>query len=94
MRAAGRVFLNRFGVITITGVVVDTFVVRTRTVLVPIVLFLGGGLNWWPGQMPEPIRAGEAATAGEAGGELAGVGKDAPPPADEAACGCAWCSGR
>ena len=36
----------------IVGVLLDTFVVRTA--LVPCVLSLGGGLNWWPGRMPAP----------------------------------------
>jgi RND superfamily putative drug exporter len=43
-------FLNEFGFVMITGVLVDTFVVRT--VLVPSVLSTGGRLNWWPVRMP------------------------------------------
>jgi uncharacterized membrane protein YdfJ with MMPL/SSD domain len=43
-------FLNEFGWIMITGVLVDTFIVRT--ILVPAVLSMGGKLNWWPVIMP------------------------------------------
>jgi len=45
-------YLNEFGFVMIVGVLLDTFVVRTA--LVPCVLSLGGGLNWWPRTMPTP----------------------------------------
>lgn len=60
-------FLCQMGFTMISGILIDTFIVRT--LLVPAFLSMAGRYNWWPGKMPskdeeEDARAGsiEAAT--------------------------------
>ncbi len=56
MLASKNTFLNQFGFIMITGVLVDTFAVRV--VLVPAILTLGGdAINWWSVHVVGPALA-------------------------------------
>jgi len=43
---------NQMGFCLVFSILVDTFIVRT--VLVPAMLSLSPGLNWWPAKMPPP----------------------------------------
>jgi len=47
-----KILLQQFGVLLITSVLFDTFVVRT--VLVPALMLSAQGANWWPRRMPPP----------------------------------------
>lgn len=48
-----KIFFQQFGVLIITSVLLDTFVVRT--VLVPALMLIAQHWNWWPRSMPPPI---------------------------------------
>ena len=48
-----KIFFQQFGVLIITSVLLDTFVVRT--VLVPALMLIAQNWNWWPRSMPKPI---------------------------------------
>merc|ERR1711964_656580 len=50
---SGKLLLQQFGVLLITSVLFDTFVVRT--VLVPALMLIMQRWNWWPREMPPPI---------------------------------------
>jgi len=50
---ADKLLLQQFGVLLITSVLFDTFVVRT--VLVPALMLIAEGWNWWPRRMPPPV---------------------------------------
>lgn len=48
-----KIFFQQFGVLIITSVLLDTFVVRT--VLVPALMLIAQKWNWWPRTMPTAI---------------------------------------
>ncbi|CAE7664961.1 mmpL11, partial [Symbiodinium sp. KB8] len=48
-----KIFFQQFGVLIITSVLLDTFVVRT--VLVPALMLTAQEWNWWPRTMPSAI---------------------------------------
>jgi hypothetical protein len=47
---SNKLLFQQFGVLLITSVLLDTFVVRT--VLVPALMLMAQGNNWWPRKMP------------------------------------------
>jgi uncharacterized membrane protein YdfJ with MMPL/SSD domain len=47
---SNKLLLQQFGVLLITSVILDTFVVRT--VLVPALMLMAQEWNWWPRNMP------------------------------------------
>lgn len=50
---SNKVFFQQFGVLLISSVMFDTFVVRT--VLVPALMLIAQDWNWWPREMPPGI---------------------------------------
>lgn len=56
--------LNRQGgFVVVTGILLDTFVVRSC--LLPAMLSLGAAHNWWPAKMPPPLSDDELSIARE-----------------------------
>jgi len=50
---ADKLLLQQFGVLLVTSVLIDTFIVRT--VLVPALMLIAANWNWWPRRMPPPV---------------------------------------
>jgi predicted RND superfamily exporter protein len=49
------VFLRTMGFIFVVGVSFDVFVIRTM--IAPVFLIIGEGLNYWPREMPVPVKS-------------------------------------
>lgn len=66
---ADKMILQQFGVLLIVSVLFDTFVVRT--VLVPAMMMIAKGWNWWPRRMPPEVHdtlEGEVQNSGDDSG--------------------------